>query len=280
MVASPQLNDQELEGSDTVEPRRVRLRLPQLPKIEMWKLMAASAIVIGVGGAIAMGLRTAAPDETVMQSAPVVTQEQFNLLTPSDYAGGVRLPASLEDAESYKAGIYAYAKQSAKFDEDLRRKLMIERAALVRQAAVVEVNSGRIDGMVPNAVFDMQQCMATVNEAVNCVVLRKASEAVDYVIKGEKMLNDPTANLDTRNEGGRLIAAGLENYRTSVLALGVPAREAVGTTGNVSAGVKEIQSWLVLLQSKAKVGMDATITTPTVPTIQQPVTTAPITGGK
>lgn len=262
------------------QARRVKVRLPKIPKVEGWKFIAAAGALIAVGGAIAVGVRTAAPDETVMQSAPTVTQEQFNLLTPSDYAGGVRLPDSLETANQYKEGIYAYRRQGAKFDEELRRRLTIERAALVRQAAVAEVNTGRIGMAVPNAVFDMQACMAGINEGVNCVVLRKAAEAIDAVIKGEKMLNDPSATLEVRYEGGRLVAAGMDNYAISIVALGVPAREAIGTTGNTSAAMKEIQSWLRLYESKAQIGMDATISAPAIPNIQQPVITAPVTGGQ
>lgn len=280
MVASTELDNQfEIQEVMDAPVSRPSLRMPSLPRVPIWKLYVAAAVVVGTGAAIAMGVRTASPDESVMATPERVTQEQFNLLNPADYSG-IRLPASLEQAEAYKQGIYAFDKQQGKFDEELTRRIIIERAAILHQAAQNEVNTGKIDGMVPNAVFDMNVCLATINQAQKCVILRKAAEFQNAVIEGSKLLADPNATVDQRWEGGRKVQAGIEGTRIAIVALGVPPREAIDTSGHVTANIKQIQAWLTLMQSKAKVGIDAPLVAPAVPTIEQPVITAPLVGGQ
>jgi hypothetical protein len=279
MVASTELNNEYQEVVDEPVTSRPAFNMPKLPKVAQWQLMAIAAGVIGLGGAIAMGVRTAAPDESVMDAPERVTQEQFNLLAPTDYSG-VRLPQSLDEANAYKQGIYGFDKQQAKFDEELTRRLMIERAAILRQAATNEVNTGQIIKTVPNAAFDMDVCLNSINRAENCILLRKAAETENAVIEGSKLLADPNASVSDRWEGGRKVSAGLEGGRIAILALGVPPREQVDTSGHTIANIKQIQAWLVLLQSKAKVGIDAPLIAQPIQTIEQPTVTAPQVGGQ
>jgi hypothetical protein len=100
------------------------------------------------------------------------------------------------------------------------------------------------------------------------------------VIEGSKLLADPNASVSDRWEGGRKVSAGLEGGRIAILALGIPPREQVDTSGHTAASIKQIQAWLTLLQSKAKIGIDAPLVAPPVQTIEQPAVTAPQVGGQ
>jgi hypothetical protein len=281
MVAFTELNNEYQEEVMDEPVYRSAFKMPRLPRLAQWQMIAIAAGVIGVSGAIAMGIRTAAPDESVMDAPVRVTQEEFNLTTPADWNNkGIRLPLDLAQANEYKAGIYAFDKQQAKFDEELSRRLMIERASILRQAATNEVNTGQIIMDVPNNVFDMKIALATVNRAEDAILLRKAAEFENAAIEGSKLMSDPNASVADRWEGSRKVAAGIEGARIAVVALGIPPREQVDTSGHTAASVKQIQAWLTLLQSKAKIGIDAPLVAPPVQTIEQPAVTAPQVGGQ